>query len=399
MQRRNLRRTLKVHRKFQMPACDSTDTTILEAFISIFIKEIDRLSHSARAMVLMVIVIATSALSLDCIMAKSEYDRDQILDLILQQLYTEKYDSALTNCRNMQELWPNDPTAIVLQMNIYQTLMRTYRVRIFETKLDSLIKGATELIKKQIRKKPTAELLFLKGTSSGIQALQGFRQGNWIGALKSGLIAIRAMEEALNRDATFVDAKLAIGLYKFWKSEKLDFGIGLQRNQRKRALELIEEVWKNGRYLSIDAAFSFQNVLLHEGEYSRGLEINDWLKNRYPHHVSVLYHRALLLENLHRSSEALQYWDNLIIRIQSFQVQSNGYLAECYLHRAEIYGAMSSNHGDKLPEIEKAVAQALFYAKNRDAANETESSYQKFDDIYDSIKKLKKRYAVQETKG
>jgi tetratricopeptide (TPR) repeat protein len=345
-----------------------------------------------------VFVTTMMVLAADCVMAKSERERERLVDLVLQQLYTEEYDSALTSCLNIQQLWPEDPTATLLQLSIYQTQMRNYRVRIFESEFDMLIKRAAKLAKKQVRKNPTAEFLFMQGSVRGMQAFHRFKQGNWSKGLKDIVVALQSMNKALRKDAAFADPKLALGLYKFWVSQKLDFGIGLQKNKRNDALRLIEDVWKHGRYLSIDAAFTLQNILLHKEEYDRALEINDWLKDRFPKHPSVLYHRALLLEKLERSSDALQCWADLISRIQSFQIQSSGYLAECFLHRAQICEAnlLVGYHGDQRKEIQNAVIRAASYAERRDASIELESSYQKFDEINDAIKKMQKKYSSLE---
>jgi hypothetical protein len=114
-----------------------------------------------------VFVTTMMVLAADCVMAKSERERERLVDLVLQQLYTEEYDSALTSCLNIQQLWPEDPTATLLQLSIYQTQMRNYRVRIFESEFDMLIKRAAKLAKKQVRKNPTAEfLLRYAGVSS-----------------------------------------------------------------------------------------------------------------------------------------------------------------------------------------------------------------------------------------
>ncbi|MFQ5630254.1 MAG: hypothetical protein ACE5I1_15905 [bacterium] len=353
--------------------------------------------HAGRAMFITAYFLVTLAIILattSSLLANPDQKRENLIDRVLQQLYTEAYDSALANCQLISKLWPQDPTASILQLSIYQTQMRIYRVRIFEAKFDSLIARAVEMADRQAKKNKTAQMLFMQGSARGMQALHRAKQGKIAKALKDAVFALHYMKKALRKDRNFADPKLSLGLYQFWKSEKLSFGLGLRKNDRKQALRLIEDVWKRGRYLSMDAAFTLQNIYLHKGDYSKALEINAWLVERYPSHPSVLYHRALLFENLERPSEALPCWMALIDRIRSFQAQSDGYLAECYLHIAQIYESMNASaNGEK---IEHALEQAALYAERRDASIELESSFQKSGEIHAAIKRLDKKYSTIE---
>jgi hypothetical protein len=159
--------------------------------------------------------------------SEPEHQRERLVELVLQHLYTEEYDSALAACSHINQLWPDDPIAGILQSSIYQTQMRIYRVRIYEVEFDSLIESAMKLSDLQMRKNPTAEMLFMQGTIRGMQAFHRFKQGHWSKALKDAVFALHFMNRAFEKDATFADPKLSLGLYEFWKSQKLDFGFGI----------------------------------------------------------------------------------------------------------------------------------------------------------------------------
>lgn len=354
---------------------------------------LDRVEFLRPGHLLTILVILASTVS--CLPASPEDKREKLVDRVFHQLYTEAYDSVLTTCAEIGKLWPDDPMASILQMSVYQTQMRAYRVRIYEAQFDSVVAHAVELADHQARKNPTAEMLFMQGSAWGMQALHHFKQGKWSKGLKEAVLALHYMKKSLQKDQSFADPKLSLGLYNFWKGEKLNFGLGFGKRGSKQALKLIEDVWKRGRYLWIDAAFTLQNILLHADDYARALEINEWLLERFPGHPSVLYHRALLFEKLKRPTEALSSWLALIERIQSYPVQSNGYLAECYLHCAQIYEASESSdiEAGSCEKMKNALKKAAFHAEHRDATMELESSFQKFDEIHDAIKKMQKRYA------
>lgn len=331
----------------------------------------------------------TSVLAAGSVWAQSGAPREQLIECVLRQLHHEAYDSALTSCAAIRRRWPDDPTAAILQMNIYQAQMRNYRVRIHETEFDSLSETAVALAEQKLKKNPTAEMFFMHGSARGLQALYRFQQGEWSAALKDAAVALHSMNRALQKDPAFVDPSLTIGLYKYWKSQKLGFGIDLYAHERREAFVLIEQVWKQGRYSAVEAAITLQNILLYSREYQKALEVNDWLHDRYPAHPSVLYHRALLMERLQRPAKALAHWETLISRIRAFPIQSHTLLAECYLHCAQLEPAdASDNHAPQ--KIATALQLAAWHAERRNKALELESIFQKFDDIAGEIKRMQK---------
>jgi hypothetical protein len=104
--------------------------------------------------------------------------REQLIRLSLDQLHSEQFDSGLAACAELRQSWPDDPVGYLNAANVYQTMMRDYRVRLFEAQFDSLIKRAVQLAEQQARKQSTAEMLFALGTAHGYQALHRFRRGN-----------------------------------------------------------------------------------------------------------------------------------------------------------------------------------------------------------------------------
>jgi len=326
-------------------------------------------------------------------LAQTAAHREQLIQHTLQQLHHEAYDSALAGCAALRRQWPEDPTADILQMSVYQTQMRNFRVRLYEAAFDSLSQNAVKLAEKKIREHPTAEMFFMQGSARGLQALYRFQQGEWSAALRDAAVALHAMNRALQKDESFVDASLTIGLYKYWKSQKLGFGIDLYAHERQEAFVIIEQVWKHGRYSSVEAAVTLQNVLLYSRENQKALEVNDWLYERYPAHPSVLYHRALLMERLQRPVEALALWEKLIERINASPWQSHTFLAECYLHCAKLGAALRlapANGNHAAQKVSEALQLATWHAERRNKALELESIFQKFDDIASEIKKMQK---------
>jgi len=64
--------------------------------------------------------------------------REQLIQRSLHQLHLEQFDSALVACAKMRQLWPEHPAGYLNAANVYQTMMRDYRVRIFEAQFTAV---------------------------------------------------------------------------------------------------------------------------------------------------------------------------------------------------------------------------------------------------------------------
>lgn len=326
--------------------------------------------------------------------AQCPEQREQLVQKGLSMLHSENFDSALAVATALRRLCPEDPAGDLIAANTWQTMMRDYRVRIFEAPFDSVIGRAVEAAGRRARRQPSAETLFALGSAKGYRALHRFRRGEWMPALRDAIIAIDAMQRALARDPDFVDPALALALYDYWKGLKLDFGTGIFSRKRRLAIERLEEVRARGRYVAVDATYSLQTIYLQKGDYGQALRLNDWLFARYPNNPICLYHRAILFEKLNRFHEALTCWEKLIDRVHAFQKAGFGFLAECHLHRALLYERLlqTEDDGSTLRNLEGALQLAAAYVQRHDADVEMDGPLESFEAINKAIIRMSKRY-------
>jgi tetratricopeptide (TPR) repeat protein len=219
-------------------------------------------------------------------------------------------------------------------------MMRNYRVRTFETQFDSLIDLTVVVAKNALKSSPTAEHHFILGAAEGYRCLHQFRQGECLKATNGAMTSVKTLRLAAEVQPGYVDPLFGLALYEYGKGKVLSLGLGLSANTRKEVIRNLERVRQEGRYMSINAMYALQTIYLEAGDLARAMEINDHLYQRFPHNSGCLYNRALLLEKLHCAPEAIPVWKALITRIEAFGQPSNGYLAECHYHLAEIYRSL-----------------------------------------------------------
>lgn len=360
------------------------------SFIFIHWKVKTRMPNSLR----LVTWLSVFSLALPVAWAQSDARRVGLIQRSLEQLHLEQFDSALAVCTELRHSWPQDPAGYLLAAGVYQTMMRDYRLRLFEARFDSLIQSAVALADKQVSTEASAERLFMLGTGRGYRGLHRFRCGEWAAGFRDAVLALNAMERALQREAALVDPYLALGVYEYWKSAKLNFAGGLFAGKREQAIAALESVRQRGRYVAVDAAYSLQTIHIHEENYTQALEINDWLLQRFPQNVSALYHRGLILEKLDRVAEALTVWENVISRIRAFIQASDGYLAECHLHRAQLSERLpaAASTGGANEHVILALQLARTHARQRVAEKELEGPLASFREINKAIAQMVKKY-------
>jgi tetratricopeptide (TPR) repeat protein len=308
----------------------------------------------------------------------------------LDELHHERFEEALSAAGELRRLFPEDPAGPLAEANVYQTMMRDYRVRDREPEFLAALAEARRLADLSARARPGAEAFFVRGTAQGYVAIHDSRCGRWLAALKHGLRCLGDMERAVKLDPEFVDPQLPMALHDYWKSRKLGFLFG---GRRGGAIARMELVWREGRYLTVEAAYSLSAVLQGEGQLERALAVNDWLHERFPDNPVSLYHRARILEGLERREEALEAWQRLAARLVASGRVSHGFLAECQLRLARLLAGLSGESSASQEQAAAALALATDHARLRDPQLEMDGPFEDFDKVREAIASLEASWA------
>ena len=320
-------------------------------------------------------------------------DRSSLVRRALDELHRERFADALATAEELRRLFPDDPAGALSAANVYQTMMRDYRLRDREAEFLASLAEAGRLAEGRVRSVGDAEAFFARGTARGYVAIHDYRCGRWFPALRAGLRCLGDMKRAAALDPDFVDPLLPLALHDYWKSRKLSFGIGLHRGRRGEAVARMETVWRQGRYLSAEAAYTLSTVHQLEGRFERALEANDWIYERFPDNPVCLYHRGLILERLGRPEAALGVWDRLIERLLASGRASHGFLAECHLHRAGVLASLAAPGAPRTDEAQAALQLAADHARERDPQREMEGPFGDFEKTRREIGRWERRLA------
>jgi tetratricopeptide (TPR) repeat protein len=319
-----------------------------------------------------------------------EPSRMALVRRALDELHHERFEAALRAAAELRERFPADAAGPLAEANVYQTMMRDYRVRDHEAEFQAALDESRRLADVEAQSRPDAEAFFVRGTAQGYVAIHDSRCGRWLPALKHGLRCLGDMERASRLDPTFVDPQLPMALHDYWKSRKLGFFFG---GRRAGAIARMEVVWREGRYLTVEAAYSLSAVLQGEGQLERALAVNDWLHERFPENPVCLYHRARILERLDRREEALDTWQRLISRLVASGRVSHGFMAECHLHLARLLDTPSRSGTASRDRASAALALAIDHARQREPLLEMDGPFEDFDEVRETIARLEATWA------
>ncbi|MFQ5627791.1 MAG: tetratricopeptide repeat protein [bacterium] len=309
------------------------------------------------------------------------------------QLRCDEYDSAFANITQITIRFPQAPHSYLLAADAYQTMMRDYRVRIYEAEFDSVIDLTIAKAKQALQKERTALNYFMLGTAQGYLGIHEFYLGNLLRGVSTAFGAIKTMKAAIHADEAFADPLFALAIYDFGQYKALGWGLGFFKRKREKALQQLQEVQRHGSYAVYHAMYSQQRIYFDGGEFEKALAINDRLYQTFFKNPSCLYHRALLLDKTGRYAQTAEIWQELIDRINAFVAPSNGFLGECYYHLA-----VNAWEQGNLREAISKIKLAQGYLIKFDEKRELNGPYFKNKDLKKWTKNKHKKWQVQKHK-
>jgi len=242
----------------------------------------------------------------------AETSRSQLDDLRAkgyEALFSLDYDTANRAFEEMTRLFPDHPagpqclaaTLWLQELNRSRhrqaALYSTESFSAGEEKVDPrlreqflrLTRTATQLSEARLRRNPRdVEALYFLGVTDGLKAI--FAAGierRFRSALSDSSRAVDRHREVLKIDRSFHDAELSIGLHDFIVGSlplpiKMLASIAGVRGSKKRGLETLERVAKDGQWARVSARLLLIDIYKREKRWTEALAAARELGDRYP---------------------------------------------------------------------------------------------------------------------
>ena len=253
-----------------------------------------------------------------CTLAQSRNDSGSQLSAPLEKLRAKgseavlnlDYEDARRTFTEMTRLFPADPIGPqMLAWTLWlETLNKTrlrhaaiYSSQSFEANSEDkpdpqvtqefrdLIRQATQLARARLQRSPhDPQMLYSLGAVETLRA--GYEltvEGRTLAGSRDGSSGVDRHREAIKLDSTFHDAELSIGLYDYIVGNlplaaKLFASLTGARGSKKRGLQTLERVAKEGHWERDNAALLLMALYKHEKRFADSLVLSRALAEKYP---------------------------------------------------------------------------------------------------------------------
>lgn len=300
--------------------------------------------------------------------------------------HREKFDEAIQLGNIIRERYPDEPAGVFGLLTSYQTIMRNYRVRIYESKFDSLLNLSVKLAKKAVKNnKKDGRNYFYLGCAYGSRCVFKARRGEWLEAFRDGSQVRKNFKRAIRYSPEFYDSYYGLGLQKYWLSAKSKFlrALPFARNNRQQGIEYVKLVVEKGRFLKVDAKYGLAAIYYNEEEFENALEMTDHLYESFPNNPTLLYRRGRIYQKLERWAEAKETFDELDKVLTSAKYQSVSYRVELMYQTAKC-----QFHLNNMREAQRLCEEAIALEKECDFSKEMDGPLEPFSDIKEELFEL-----------
>ena len=303
--------------------------------------------------------------------------------------YSGQYKEAEATYKKVISLYPKNPAGYYYLADLYQMIMRNYRVRDFEPQFEKFIDLTIEVAEEALKNNHNNAVAYMYlGDARGHRGVQRINQHKFFRGFMDGLKGASYLEKAIELDPTLYDAYYGAGIYHYWRSAKSKafwFLPFIGDNRQKG----IDEIWlsiQKGKHSEIEGKFALVSIYYDEQDYKKSYQLNQQLRQLFPDNPAAIYMQGLIEEKQGKWQEAQQTFQQLLSHLLASKCKSLGYQAECH-YRIAFYLSQEGQFDKAIKECEIA----LKLGEQRNASEELEDALSNTEDILKEARKLYER--------
>ena len=205
-------------------------------------------------------------------------------DLILAR----KYDEAIAYFKKIENDYPDSTLGTFGQMAVLQSRMfENFDFRFDKDYLELSAKNK-EIVDKVLRNPDSSAWdLFLAGASAGIRGFYLMRKDQVFKALSEAGTARKALEKTLQKDPSFADVYLGLGMFDYWRSvftNRFKF-LPFFSDKRAQGLAEVEKAMREGRVVNALAEASLAFCYYEGRQNAKAINLLLDLLKKYPDNV------------------------------------------------------------------------------------------------------------------
>jgi len=298
----------------------------------------------------------------------------------LTKCNNQEYEAALQLAKQIRQQYPESPAGIFAQVIAYQTLMETFRISTYQSRLDSLLGFAVKISKKSLKRDKRNGLnYFYLAIAYGARSATFARRGKWLEALRDGSRIKANLERAIKYSPDFYDAYYGIGTYNYWVSAKAKI-LRVFGDHRQQGIEQVKMATEKARFLKTNALYGLSSIYFNEQRYEEAAQLCEQIDELYPHNPTGFYRAGRTYQRLGKWQEAKNEFTEVLKILQEAPYQSISYQVDCLYQLARCEQALGN-----IRQSKTTCEEALALAKKCDFSKELNGPFEKYEDVLEEL--------------
>jgi tetratricopeptide (TPR) repeat protein len=234
---------------------------------------------------------------------------DRILHSGINFLISQDYENAKHEFLLLNNKYPDLPFGKIYSAVTIITEKVDYGTKFNDSFINKYLEEAeTQIEKRELKPNNTWDFYFL-GLIKGYKAYYYALNDEYLPALSNGISSLNYFEKCINIDSSFKEAYLAIGTYKYWKSEKSEFlsWLPFYSDEREEGIKLLKKGLVGSSYNHYIGINSLVWIYINQGRYSDAIELCNSVLKEYPDSRNFKWCLADAYENVNNKKSIILY--------------------------------------------------------------------------------------------
>ncbi len=297
---------------------------------------------------------------------------DQQIDSLLSEgvhnLIVQDYSRAYQTYESLNKLYPELPVGKIFLAGTSMSESFDLGIEFKTDLIDSLLKAALLISQKLIDiEDENPWYYYFAGLSYGFEGYNNALNGNFIDAFFNGYSSLGYFENCLILDNRFYEARIPIGTYLYWKTDKsIDLSwLPFFPDKKEEGIEFLSSAADSAGYLKYFADYSLMWIYYNEEEYEKSVHVSVEFLSEYPESRLFQIGLAKSLRFIDKP-RAIKIFSDLVNSYRNLRYNNHlqeilmlKMLAELYLETGEYEMALETcNDALLLNDLEPFVVQA-----------------------------------------
>lgn len=269
---------------------------------------------------------------------------DNLVRSGIEDVLNQKYSSAELTFKKLETEYPRNPLGKIFLVagDIFenQDLGKPFNTNLAMERLDKAEELADALLDSD---ENNVWYKYYKSLVLSYRAIAKGVTGNWISALSAGYSAKNSFEDCVKLHNGFYDAYVAIGTWKYWSSEKMEFLTWLPfvHDERSDGIAYLQKAVKGNSYHYYFASHTLARIYIFNKQAAKAVPLITPLLQSFPESRFFMWDIARAYEDIDKN-RAIREYQKLLSSYQKAKLPNNARVYFIYYILAKLH----NNIGD-----------------------------------------------------